>query len=200
MTAIDISSVFIAHAQASEAEVPLGIEYQQASAVALPFPEATFDFATGFMSFMDIPETETVLAQAFRVLKPGGFLQFSILHPCFMTPHRRNLRDAQRRTYAIEVGDYFRPLHGAIEEWIFLTTPEEMKRTLPKFRVPRFNRTMSDWLNLVIATGFTLERIEEPTPSDETVRKCPELQDAQVVAYFLHVRARKPQGEVASIE
>ena len=27
---------------------------------------------------------------------------------------------------------------------------------------------------------------------DETVRACPNLQDAQVVAYFLHLRVRKP--------
>lgn len=33
------------------------------------------------------------ISEAHRVLKPGGFLQFSICHPCFDTPHRRNLRD-----------------------------------------------------------------------------------------------------------
>jgi ubiquinone/menaquinone biosynthesis C-methylase UbiE len=61
-----------------EAEEPLGINYYIASAVELPFPGKTFDFATGFMSFMDIPEIDRVLAKAYRVLKPGGFLQFSI--------------------------------------------------------------------------------------------------------------------------
>ena len=37
-----------------------------------------------------------------------------------------------------------------------------------------------------------LERVAEPRPSDETVRACPDMQDAQVVAYFLHLRVRKP--------
>ncbi len=72
------------------------------------------------MSFMDVPETDRVLAEAFRVLKPGGFLQFSMLHPCFDTPHRRNLRDADGVTYAIEVGDYFRNLDGEVSEWLFV--------------------------------------------------------------------------------
>jgi hypothetical protein len=54
-------------------------------------------------------------------------------------------------------------------------------------------RTMSQWLNLLIATGFLMERMEEPRPTDETVRACPDMQDAQVVAYFLHIRARKPE-------
>jgi hypothetical protein len=52
---------------------------------------------------------------------------------------------------------------------------------------------MSQWLNLLIATGFLMERMEEPRPTDETVRACPDMQDAQVVAYFLHIRARKPE-------
>src|SRR5205807_2088552 len=90
VTAVDIAEVFIAHARQSESEEPLGIDYRVASAVDLPFADATFDFVTGFMSLMDVPETDRVVAEAYRVLKPDGFLQFSISHPCFDTPHRRN--------------------------------------------------------------------------------------------------------------
>src|SRR6266540_1382236 len=112
VTGIDIAEDFIGHAARAEAEAPLGIEYRVASAVELPFPDAHFDFATGFMSFMDVPETDRVVAEAARVLKPGGFLQVSISHPCFDTPHRRNLRDSNKKTYAIEVGEYFRGRDG----------------------------------------------------------------------------------------
>ncbi|HJQ23181.1 MAG TPA: class I SAM-dependent methyltransferase [Blastocatellia bacterium] len=192
MTAIDIAEVFIAQARDVEEREPLGIDYRTASAVALPFAEASFDFATGFMSFMDVPETDRVLAEAWRVLRPGGFLQFSITHPCFDTPHRRNLRDVSHKTYAIEVGDYFRNLEGEVSEWLFKAAPPHVKQGLPKFKTPRFTRTLSQWLNLLIDTGFLVERVEEPRPDDETVRACPGLQDAQVVAYFLHLRARKP--------
>jgi len=192
VTAIDIAEHFIAHASQAEAHEPLGIDYQVASAVDLPFADASFDFATAFMSFMDIPETDRLFAEAWRVLKPCGFLQFSICHPCFDTPYRRNLRDANGRTYALEVGDYFRNLEGEIAEWLFGAAPPHAKQGLPKFKTPRFTRTISQWLNLLIATGFRLEQIAEPRPSDETVRACPDMQDAQVVAYFLHVRVRKP--------
>jgi ubiquinone/menaquinone biosynthesis C-methylase UbiE len=192
MTAIDISETFIAHARQPETDDPMGIEYRVASAVALPFDDRTFDFATGFMSFMDVPETGRVLTEAFRVLKPGGFLQFSICHPCFDTPHRRNLRGTDGRTYAIEVGEYFRNLEGEVTEWLFSAAPPEARVGLPPFRMPRFTRTLSQWMNLLIDAGFRLERLAEPSPSDEMVRQCPSLQDAQVVSYFLHVRARKP--------
>jgi ubiquinone/menaquinone biosynthesis C-methylase UbiE len=191
VTGIDISANFVHHARQWEEKEPLGIGYLVASAVALPFAASTFGFATGFMSFMDIPETELVLAEAHRVLTPGGFLQFSITHPCFDTPHRVNLRGDDGLTYAFEVGDYFQQLDGEISEWIFGSAPPEVVQNLPRFKTPRFRRTVSQWLNLLIETGFSLERIEEPRPTDETLRACPDMQDAQVVAYFLHIRARK---------
>ena len=191
VTAVDISEVFLRYAKQSEQEEALGIEYKLASAVELPYDDAAFDFAVAFMSLMDIPETNRVLSEAYRVLKPGGFLQFSIEHPCFATPHRRNLRNEDSLTYAIEVGDYFRSRQGDITEWIFGAAPAEVRKGQRKFKTPRFTQTVSRWLNLLIDSGFVIERIEEPRPSDETVQSCPDLQDAQVVAYFLHIRARK---------
>jgi len=73
MTGIDISRNFIRYAREAEAARPLGIRYENASAVQLPFENASFDFVVAFMSLMDIPETERVLAEVFRVLRLGGF-------------------------------------------------------------------------------------------------------------------------------
>jgi len=190
--AIDIAQKFVQQAQALEEHMPSRIQYAVASAVELPFKNNCLDFATGFMSFMDIPETDQVIAEAYRVLKPGGFLQFSITHPCYDTPYRVNLRGEDGLTYAIEVGDYFHNLEGKITKWLFSATLEEEKRGLPLFKTPRFTRTLSQWLNALIEAGFTIERFGEPYPSDEVVQECPNIQDAQVVAYFLHVRVRKP--------
>jgi SAM-dependent methyltransferase len=191
LTAIDISEVFIGHARAAEEATPLGIDYQVASAVALPVAASSFDFVVAFMSLMEFPETEVAIAEVCRVLRPGGFLQFSIEHPCFSTPHRRNLRDANGLTYAIEIGGYFKRPQGAVEEWIFGAAPSEVKQGKRRFRIPRFPRPMHEWVNLLIDAGFTIERMEEPAPSEETVREVPYIQDATVVPYFLHLRARK---------
>lgn len=191
MTAIDISEVFIDHARDAEREEPLGIEYQVASAVELPFGDATFDFATATMSLMDIPELDLALNEAYRVLKPGGFFQFSITHPCFDTPHRKNLRNGEGKTYAIEVGRYYEVTNGRVDEWIFGSAPLELRVQYPKFKVPYFHRTLSEWINLIAASGFQVERMEEPRPTDEVVAQLPYLQDATVVSYFLQVRVRK---------
>ncbi len=189
--ALDMSRVFLRYATESERREPRGIRYLPASGLALPFGDAVFDFVVGFMSFMDIPGPERVLAEAHRVLRTGGFLQFSIEHPCFALPHRRNLRTSEGRTYAFELGDYFEREDGRISEWMFSSAPAEVRAGTRPFRIPAFTRPIGDWLNMLIDAGFTIERVAEPHPSDETVRRYPRLQDAQVVAYFLHLRARK---------
>ena len=94
MVGIDISGNFVRHAREAEEEHPLAICYEVASALGLPIEGASFDFAVAFMSLMDIPQTERVLAEVHRVIRPGGFLQFSIEHPCFSPPHRKTLRDS----------------------------------------------------------------------------------------------------------
>jgi len=192
MTGIDVSERFIEHARAEEERETMWISYRVADAVDLPYPAKTFDFATAFMSMMDIPEVERAISEAYRVLKPGGFFQLSISHPCFDTPHRKKLRDEQGKAYAFEIGGYFHGLDGEVEEWTYGALPLEQQEQVRKFKVPRFTRTISAWLNLLIDAGFTLERFAEPRPSDDVVSEHPNLQAAQVFPYFLIVRARKP--------
>ena len=192
MTGIDIAENFVRHAKEREGREPRGIRYRRASAVELPFENASFDFAVAFMSLMDMPELEMVLAEIFRVVRPGGFLQFSIEHPCFTTPHRKTLRDEHGGAYAREVGDYFREGDGEVQGWIFSSAPPETREGLRPFRVPRVTRTLSRWLNGLMEAEFVPERFGEPYPDDEAVRLSPGLRGARVFAYFLHVQARRP--------
>lgn len=192
MAGIDISETFIRHATETEKDEPLGIRYERASAVELPFEDETFDFVTAFMSLMDIPETDLVLPEVFRVLKPGGFFQFSIEHPCFTTPHSKTLRDGRGVAYAREVGGYFQRKNGEVQEWTFSVAPPEIREKTRPFRVPRFTRTLGEWLNLLVETGFVLDRFGEPYPTDAAVRERPKLQNARVFALFLQVRATRP--------
>ncbi|MHC5055393.1 MAG: class I SAM-dependent methyltransferase [Planctomycetota bacterium] len=192
MTEIDIAPTFVRHAREKEAEEPLGIEYLVASGTCLPFSGKRFDFCMATMSLMDMPDHDHAVREAHRVLKGGGFLQFSITHPCFQTPRWRWLMDDSGERAAVECGDYFRELDGEIEEWTFGAAPGEERVKRGKFRVPRFTRTLSSWLNLLVDAGFVIERVAEPFADDEALARCPHLADTRIVAYFLHVRYRKP--------
>lgn len=192
LNAVDISEVFITTAKETETQEPLGIVYEIASASTLPYPENDFDFAIATMSLMDIPETEKVIAEVYRVIKPGGFFQFSINHPCFATPKWSWVRNEEGIKTALIVGDYFRKSDGEIEEWIFGAAPKEITDKMRKFKIPRFTRILSDWLNLLIRKGFVLEEFCEPYPDDEVLKKFPEEYDSTIIPYFLIIRCRKP--------
>jgi ubiquinone/menaquinone biosynthesis C-methylase UbiE len=192
MTGVDIAPTFIRHAREAETGEPLGIAYYAASATALPFADACFDFATAIMSLMEMANQEAAIAETHRVLKPGGFFQFSIIHPCFGTRRWKWVFDETGERVAVECGDYFSPPQGEISEWLFGAAPAELRQSLRRFRTPRFFRTLSGWLNLLLDKGFALERFEEPFADEEAVRRCPHVADTRIVAYFLHVRCRKP--------
>jgi len=192
MTGVDIAPTFIRHASTRECEQPHGIRFLRGSAQALPFPGNTFDFATAFMSFQDIPEQPLAVSEAHRVIKPGAFFQFSITHPCFQTAKWGWLKDESGKKTALTVGDYFLPDgHCHVDEWIFGAAPDELKAQYPRFKTPYFRRTLSSWMNMLLRSGFVLEQVAEPTPDDEALRKHPSEYDARLIAYFLITRWRK---------
>jgi len=202
MVGIDISKKFIKYAQETEEREPLGITYQDVNAEDLPFPDEYFDFAIATMSLMDIADHEKALAEVFRVLKPKGFFQFSINHPIMPSGSCEWIRDEretilksdgtlQPRKIGLIIKDYFMKVDGEIDEWIFGAAPKEMTEKMRKFRIPRFKHTLSEWLNLLIKTGFLLEDFCEPYASDEVLKEYPEEYDSRIIPFFLIIRCRK---------
>ena len=60
------------------------------------------------------------------------------------------------------------------------------------FDVYRDHLNTPAFFGMLPDAGFVVERLGEPRPTDDAVRVRPDIQDAQVVAYFLHIRVRKP--------
>ncbi len=192
MTAFDISRTFLVHAFEKEQEESFGIGYLLAHAGELPFPDDCFDFAMATMSLMDTPDHEKVIHEIWRVIKPGGFFQFSITHPCFQTPRWKWICDETGQRIALECGDYFSPPEHEIEEWMHTSAPPEMERQFGKFRIPVFRRTLSGWVNMLIDAGFALEQMVEPYADEDAIRRYPQIADTRTIAYFLIVRCGKP--------
>lgn len=190
--AIDISEVFIKYAKETENQEPLGIDYRVAGATELPFAENLFDFAIATMSIMDIADSEKAIAEAFRVIKPGGFFQFSMSHPCFAISESEWVRNEEGKRTGFIVKDYFKKVNGDLEEWIFSAAPKQITEKMRKFKTPRFTRTLSEWLNILIEKGFILEEFCEPYPDDEILKKYPEQYQCLIIPYSLIIRCRKP--------
>jgi SAM-dependent methyltransferase len=192
MMGIDISDTFVRHAHARETEQALGISYLAMSGQKMDFPDGTFDFCMATMSLMDMANPAQAMAEAYRVIKPGGFFQFSISHPCFATPKWQWQKDGNGRKTALLCGDYFVRLNGDIDQWIFSAAPVQEKNKYQPFQIPRFTMILSDWVNSLIKTGFQIEEFCEPCPDAVTARQYPGIADAAIVAYFLIIRCRKP--------
>jgi len=111
-----------------------------------------------------------------------------------MPPHRRVLREPNGTTRAIEIGGYFDVTDGRIDAFRFETVPEEERQKTEPFRVPRFHRTLSGWVHLIVKAGLVIERFGEPRVSVEVAKAEPALEDTLVAPLFLHIRALKPAG------
>jgi hypothetical protein len=88
------------------------------------------------------------------------------------------------------VGDYFDTSEW-VEGWRFTDAPPDT----PQFLVPRFDLTLSQFVNAVLEAGFMLSRIEEPRPSEEYCEAQPSQRGwRDHAALFLYLRAEKPKG------
>lgn len=191
MIGIDICDNFLATAEAEETNNPKGVKYQNCNAVKTPFHDNSFDFATAVMSLMDMTEPIKVLAEIFRILKPGGFLQFNICHPNTDMKLRKVACDENGEPTGLILGDYYHA-GNAIDEWMFGLAPEKARQELPLFRIPCIRLTLPEWINSIVGIGFRIERMNEPFPDKCTVEKYPQVKTAALMPFYLHVRARKP--------
>jgi hypothetical protein len=108
-----------------------------------------FDGVVCFMALMDIPELMPTLQSVARILRPGGWFIFSILHPCFHTSESGEVETPEGVTRTIR--RYF-----AEGYWRSDT------RTGPPGRVGAYHRTLSTYMNALTEAGFQVERACEP--------------------------------------
>lgn len=81
VTASDLTPPLVAAGQARTTALGLDVRWDEADAEALPYADATFDAVTSAFGLMFAPRPEVAIAEAFRVVRPGGVVGISAWTP-----------------------------------------------------------------------------------------------------------------------
>ncbi|MFI9640007.1 class I SAM-dependent methyltransferase [Micromonospora sp. NPDC051925] len=82
VTALDLSDGMLRHARLAAERSGVSVPLVQADALAMPFPTGTFDAVhTAFGAVPFVTDTEALIREVFRVLRPGGTWVFATYHP-----------------------------------------------------------------------------------------------------------------------
>ncbi len=76
LTAIDLSEVALEASRRRAEELGIQVSFRQADAASLPYPDDHFDTVVFFFVLCTIPDDRRAVAEAVRVLRPGGRLLF----------------------------------------------------------------------------------------------------------------------------
>lgn len=82
VTGFDLSFRQLQHSRRIDLDTGSSLPVVQADAESLPFADGSFDLAcSAFGALPFVADAGAVLAEARRVLRPGGLLVFSVTHP-----------------------------------------------------------------------------------------------------------------------
>jgi ubiquinone/menaquinone biosynthesis C-methylase UbiE len=134
---VDLSERMLDRARLHERARPRGITYLQGDAQDLAgFDSSVFDGVSCHMALMDMPDLAQAIVSVARVLKPGGWFVYSIVHPCYPG-------------HVATVSDYLDDVRYA--------KPQPVD-WLP---VHAHHRPLSTHVNELAAAGFRIERMLE---------------------------------------
>lgn len=167
VTEVEPATRLYALCVAHERREPLGVTYLQRDVVELALPPQSFDLVIVNMALMDIPDYQGAMGALTTVLRPGGDLIITILHPCFEQSGAQ--WPAQR---AVETREYL----------------AEFER--PQTFATLFHRPLSAYINLLLDCGLALRRVVEPC-LPEGVTLDGNDRDAHVPS-FIALYAQKP--------
>ncbi|MDA8154309.1 MAG: class I SAM-dependent methyltransferase [Acidithiobacillus sp.] len=128
---IDITHAMLRHAQKQGAKITLA----QADAETLPFPDACFDIVVMHLILAVVPHADTALAEASRVLRPGGRI---LLLDKFL---RRGQRAFWRRLLT--------PISSAIATHTSLVFEEILERRPELQVISDIPTAISGWFRLI---------------------------------------------------
>jgi len=175
---IDISEKMLEVARKENADPK--IEYIKMSMEELSRISEKFDVVISSLAFHYVEDFATVAAEVYRLLNEGGVFVFSQENP-INTCHGKGSRwtkDENGKKLYVNFKNY--GVEGKRESTWFVDN------------VVKYHRTFSTVVNNLADAGFIIERMAEPRPDEELLKKYPEYDDLFHKPDFLIVRSRKP--------
>lgn len=173
---IDISERLVDEACRREADHPLRIAYHVGDAENLQsLGSRTFDGVTCGFGVMNFADLNAVFLSVRRVLRPGGWFAFTLTHPCFEPPFAE---------WTTRDGVLARVVNGYFNERFWRATDASQVR-----RVGNYHRTLSTYVNALVCSGHTVQRILEPGPDSAIAQVAAGYRQ---VAIMLGVLSRVP--------
>jgi len=148
VTGTDLSSELLKIAQGLEREKPLGIEYLLLDASRLDgIKDSSFDIVTCNLALHAIEDAKSAIRECGRVVKPGGRLVFSIMHPV---------------TDTVESSDYKRDSRGFyVKLRSYGKGRAKAHRGFRLTKVLNYHRPFGFYMNELFGNGFVVSGCRE---------------------------------------
>jgi len=107
LVATDLNEAMLAHAQ-RRLGPHAGVEWRQADGTRLPFDAGSFDVVVCQFGLMFFPDKAAGVAEAFRVLRPGGRYLFSVWDVIERNPAARITHETAAAFFPVEPPGFYR--------------------------------------------------------------------------------------------
>ncbi|MEB3357355.1 MAG: class I SAM-dependent methyltransferase [Synechococcales bacterium] len=171
-TGIEISEAMVNRARQMLAGTPGKVQYGSIETWQ-PLNEQA-DLVSSRLALNYVENLKSVFQAVHQALRPGGRFVFSVEHPV-ITSNFANLAEPRRTAWLVD--NYFQP--GArVHTWLGR-------------EVTKYHYTLEEYFDLVINTGFALERIRESCPQQKDFVTEEEYERRLRIPLFLFIAARK---------
>lgn len=150
-------------------------EYLAGFAEKLPLEDFSAQTLVYYVTWVDIDDLVSTIKEAYRVLRPGGRIVVSNVHPIFTASIGPGwIKDASGKKLHVGIADY-RTQRGVLSEWCGI-------------KVINHHRTFDSIFSTLLLNGFRLEYFEEPKPTRDSRL----AEDESKVPNFMAMIWRKP--------
>ena len=168
VTAIDLSQKLIETSKQLTKDAGVRVDYHVDSVCHIEsVPDAEFDIVLSNLVLLNVPCLDDAIKEFHRILKVGGILVFSIVHPAFnfYGPGSWQMGEKDPETNR-RVGIFFK-----VDQYFDEKEYERYWKTRQGERFPEtisfYHRKLSTYLNSLTSAGFHLVEFAEPKPPDD---------------------------------